>query len=113
MEARLPTYLEVAALLRQTQISGGFASVLTKGEREAGTILVVLRERGANPRLFERMPTPEGLRKWVCSRSEIIENSQEIDAYLDRRAAQDRDLWIIELDIANGERLIGLDESEG
>ncbi len=113
MDSRLPAHLEVAALLRQTQADGGFASVLTKGEREAGTILVVLRERGANARVFERMPGLDGGRKWHRSKHQLSDSSQEIDEYLDRRATQDHDLWIIELDVVNGERLIGLDASQG
>ena len=111
MESRLPAHLEVAALLRQTQAGGGFGSVLAKGEREGGTILVVLRERGANARVFERMPGLDGARNWHRSKHQTTDNSKEIDEYLDRRAAQDQDLWIIELDIVNGERLIGLDET--
>ena len=113
MDVRLPAHLEVSALLRQAQAGGGFASVLTKGEREGGTILVVLRERGANARIFERMPGLDGTRNWHRSKYQMTDSSKEIDEYLDRRANQDQDLWIIELDIANGERLIGLDEPRG
>lgn len=112
-DARLPAHIEVAALLRQTQAGGGFASVLTKGEREGGTILVILREKGANVRLFERMPGLDGARKWHSIKQQLADTTQEIDEYLERRATQDRDLWIIELDIVNGERLIGLDGRRG
>lgn len=112
-DARLPAHIEVAALLRQTQANGGFASVLTRGEREGGTILVILREKGANVRLFERMPGLDEARKWHRIKKQISDTTQEIDEYLERRIAQDRDLWIIELDIVNGERLIGLDGPRG
>ena len=108
MEGRLPAHVEVAALLRQTQVEGGFATVVQKGEREAGTILVIMCENGANARVYERMPQLDGTRKWHRSKSEDIENKGEFHDYLSRRGQQDRDLWIIELDIANGERLIGL-----
>ena len=50
----------------------------------------------------------DGTRAWHCSKVQDIENKQEFADYLDRRGNQDSDLWIIELDIANGERLIGL-----
>lgn len=108
MSERLPASLEVSALVRVVGAEGGFASVLRKGEPDAGTILVVLTEKGENVRVFERMPTLEGGRKWHLSRSEATESKQEIDAYLARRGSQDDDLWIVELDIADGERLIGL-----
>lgn len=108
MTERLPAHLEVGGLIRLAQAQGGFASVLHKGERDAGAILLLLTERGGNPRFFERMPMPDGTRKWHLRTVEDIENKQVFDKFVARRRAQDPDLWIVELDIANGERLIGL-----
>ena len=82
--------------------------MLQKGEREAGTILLVLCENGTNARVYERMSAPDGTRQWTLSRSQDTEKETEFSQYLTRRGEQDRDLWIIELDIAQGERLIGL-----
>jgi len=106
MDARLPAHLEVASLIRRVQAEGGFATVLHKGERDAGTILVVLAENGANFRLYERMPQLDGSRQWTLSRTQDPENKSDFQDYLDRRAAQDSDTWILELDIADGERFI-------
>jgi hypothetical protein len=108
LEPRLPAHLEVGALIRRTQAEGGFATVLKKGERDAGTILVVLTQKGTNPRVYERMPRADGTREWVLSRGENTENKDEMEDWLSRRARQDGDLWIVELDVANGERIIGL-----
>ena len=113
MTARLPAYLEVSGLVRAVNGAGGFAAVLHKGEREAGTILVVCAENGANRRVFERMPSLEGDRKWAVALIEHAENKREFDDYLTRREAQDPDVWIIELDIANGERFIGSAGTQG
>lgn len=107
-ESRLPAHVEVSALLRLVNQAGGFACVIRKGERDAGTLLVVCAENGANRRVFERMPEPDGTRKWHVARTEDAENKAEFDAYLERRGSQDPELWIVELDIANGERFIGL-----
>ncbi|MEO5586279.1 MAG: DUF1491 family protein, partial [Novosphingobium sp.] len=38
---------------------------------------------------------------------------QEFSEYLERRKYQDPDLWIVELDIANAERFIGLPPPPG
>lgn len=108
MVARLPAHLEVSGLLRAVDQAGGFATVLRKGERDAGTILVILAEKGTDRRVFERMPRSDGTRQWALVRTEDIENKQLFDDYLMRRAVQDPELWMIELDIANGERFIGL-----
>jgi hypothetical protein len=109
MEPRLAAHVEVSALVRRTNADGGFAVVLKKGEEQAGTILVVISERGANSRAYERMPQADGTRQWYCSRRQDIENPSDFSEYLERRGRQDDDLWIVELDIANGERLIGLE----
>ena len=106
MSARLPAHLEVAGLLRAVEAAGGFATVIAKGERDAGTILVTCCENGKNCRAYERMPRPDGTRGWILARAENAENPLEFGTYLDRRRRQDGDLWIVELDIPNAERFI-------
>jgi hypothetical protein len=103
----------VAGLIRTVQAAGGFATVLNKGERDAGTILVVLAEKGVNARLFERVPDAQGGRIWTATRAQDAENPFEFGEYLDRRCSSDPDLWIIELDIADGERFIGIGGDAG
>ena len=113
MEPRLPAHLEVAALLRQVQAAGGFAAVLQKGERDAGTLLVVCCRNGVQRSIFERLPSVDGTRAWSLSRSETPDNAAEINQFLAKRSAQDPDLWVIELDIPNAERFIGLTGTNG
>lgn len=113
MEQRIPTHLEVNGLIRAVAAEGGFATVIAKGEREAGTILVVCYASGVPARAFERMPRPDGSRAWSLSRTQDIENMIEFTEYLERRAKQDDDLWIVELDIADAERFIGLGGTRG
>jgi hypothetical protein len=112
-EARLPARLEIAGLIRLAQNGGGFAAVLKSGDDQAGSIVLLLTENGANPRVYERMAQLDGSRVWHCSMRHDIDNKYKITEYLDRRGQQDDDLWIVELDIANGERLIGLPVLKG
>jgi hypothetical protein len=113
MESRLPAHLEVAGLIRRVQSEGGFAAVLGKGEREAGTILIVTIQNGRNARVYERMPQLDGTRQWSCSKQQNAEDPHEFNEYLERRKYQDPDVWIVELDIANAERFIGVPLSPG
>ena len=106
MDARIPAHLEVTGLLRAVGAAGGFATVIAKGERDAGTILITCCENGKNCRAYERMPRPDGTRGWSLAKAENPENLQEFADYLDRRRRQDRDLWIVELDIPDAERFI-------
>jgi len=106
MEARIPTHLEVTGLLRAVEAAGGFATVIAKGERDAGTVLVTCCENGKNYRAYERMPRPDGTRAWTLTKTEESENPVGFGEYLDRRRRQDSDLWIVELDIPDAERFI-------
>ncbi len=82
--------------------------VLARGDRDAGTILVLTIEKGMNARIFERMPQPDGSRKWHLAYADEPEKPQKSADIIAKRRASDPDLWVIELDIANGERFIGL-----
>jgi len=87
--------------------------VLAKGERDAGTLMVLCCANGTNTRLYERMPQIDGTRTWVLTKSQDIENPGEITEYWQRRRAQDRDLWILELDHPEAERLLEQDVAKG
>jgi hypothetical protein len=106
VDGRIPAHLEVAGLIRAVEAAGGFGTVIAKGERDAGTLLVVCCEGGANAAAFERLPQPDGTRAWALARSQDAENPQEFWDYCDRRRRQDDDLWIVELDISDAERFI-------
>jgi hypothetical protein len=106
MDDRLPAHLEASAIIRLAESQGGYATVLAKGERDAGTILVVTLCHGKDGTLYERMPQLDGSRTFIAAKRENAENPQEFAEYLARRRAQDSDLWLIEVDIADPERFI-------
>ena len=105
-DARLPAHLEVAGLLKLTQALGGFGTVLQKGERDAGTLVVLTTLGGQNSRLWERMPQLDGSRIFVPTKQQDAEKPWEFDEYARRRMAQDPDCWFVELDGPEVERLI-------
>lgn len=113
MEDRLPAHVEVSGLIRAVQAQGGFAMVIEKGERDAGTLLVLCCENGTNMRAYERMPQADGTRKWSLAKIQDTDNSTEFTEYCERRRRQDPDLWIVELDAPNCERFIGLSGTSG
>ncbi|GGD61946.1 DUF1491 family protein [Erythrobacter arachoides] len=106
MDQRLPAHLEVSGLVRQVQAAGGFAMVLAKGERDAGTLLIICCENGTKLRAYERMPQSDGSRKWTLAKCEDPENRREFSDWYGRRQQQDSDLWIVEIDVANAERFL-------
>ncbi len=105
---RLPAHLEIGSMIRLIESHGGMATVLAKGERDAGVILIASMYRGDTAQLYERMPQLDGSRRFVQTKIQDSENPQEFSDYLDRRRAQDPDIWILEVDIENAERFIAL-----
>ena len=73
-----------------------------------------LKDRfGRASRAYERMPQADGTRSWTLSRADSAEEPGAFAEWIDRRHHQDPDLWIVELDIPEGERFIGMKGSGG
>jgi hypothetical protein len=104
MEARIAASVLASGLIRKAEGEGGFGAVLAKGDPTAGSILVILLEKGGNPRLFERLLQPDGRYCWQEGGSQRVENQREVPEFIARRRRFDPDLWVIELDIPSAER---------
>jgi hypothetical protein len=103
VQPRVVSSVLVGALLRRAESEGGFGMVMAKGDPTAGSVLVILLERGANPRCYERLLQPDGRYAWEESRQQPVD-AQALRDFLARRRHYDPDLWIVELDIASAER---------
>ena len=104
MEPRVAASVLASALIRKAEGEGGFGAVLAKGDATAGSILVILLEKGVNPRLFERLLQPDGRYAWRESGNQRIENPTEVPGFIARLRRFDPDSWLIELDIPSAER---------
>jgi len=105
---RLTASIRIRALRQLAEQEGGFATVIRKGDSTSGTILVQWLKNGRTPVLFEQMPGFDSPGEWAVIQEQDIENKEKYDEYIVRRAARDHDLWVIELDIADEKRLVGL-----
>jgi len=104
MEPRLATSLLVTALVRRAEAEGGFAAVLAKGDAMAGSMLVVLTEKGAKTAVYERALRADGCYEWVAASVQATEKEVEVPEFIARRRRFDPDLWVLELDIPSIER---------
>ena len=112
MEPRLATSVLVSSLIRRAESEGGFAAVLAKGDPTAGSLLVILTEKGGKPRLMERILHPDGRYIWQEMAIQSADNAEEFGRILDRRRRFDPDIWLIELDVASAERFAAEMNSE-
>lgn len=104
MTPRLASSMLVTALIRRAEAQGGFGAVLAKGDATAGSIIVVLLEKGENPRIFERILQADGLYGWTDSANRPGGKAEEVPDFIARRRRFDPDLWVLELDIPSVER---------
>lgn len=105
MTPRLTSKLVIDALLRLAAREGGFGAVLARGDDGAGAVLALLVERGEPRKLIERsFDFVADTYAWQPVGPQDVESGASRDAYIQRRRAQDPDLWLIELDIADAER---------
>jgi hypothetical protein len=97
---RLASSVLVSALIRKAEAEGGFAAVSAKGDPTAGAILLLLTQRGGEPRLLERLLRPDGGYSW----GEPLASGAEVPGFVARRRRFDPDLWVLELDVPSIER---------
>ena len=88
---RLKTHIRVAALLRQAEAAGLFGTVLRRGDADGGVVLVVTREGGAVALHAER----DGR---FAPRADALGAPSALSELIDREAAFDRDLWVVEIE---------------
>lgn len=106
MNARLASELFISALLRDVHARGGTGVVIARGDATGGAILIICREKGRLFSLSEQRLAPHGRYVWAPLPLADDISESELDHICHRRRQIDPDLWIIELDIANGERFI-------
>lgn len=104
MEARLQSSILVGALIRRAESHGGFAAVLARGDSSAGSILVILAEKGRKSRILERALQGDGCYAWQDTGIQALASTEETEKFLARRRSFDPDIWLIELDIPSAER---------
>ena len=64
MDDRLPSHIEVAAIIRQVEAKGDFATVLRKGDPDRGALTLILQERGEFRGILERELGPDFQYEW-------------------------------------------------
>lgn len=95
-EPRLKTEIWVHAMLRLADTAGRPGVVLRRGDRDSGSVLVVLRGV-AGSCVLSRVRVAEGEPAWLRATGAAPVDQASVDAYLTRQTRMDPDLWVIEL----------------
>ena len=101
----LSTDVWVAALIRRAELGGAFAVVARKGDARAGSVLVkALNRRNGTARLYAEATRGDGERVWM--QPVAASDERELDAYVARAARIDPDLWLVEIEDAEGRHFL-------
>ena len=105
IEPRLASHMRVGALSRLASSFGDSFMVLRRGNEIAGAILLTTAVRGINTNIFEYVTDFDGVGKWREIRLDSQVTQSNIDSYCTKRSDRDPDIWLIELNVAQDERL--------
>ena len=95
----------VAALIRRVELAGAFATVARKGDARAGAVLIkCLDRRSGATRLYEQAMRGDGETVWMRPVASLAE--ADVDAYVERARRFDPDLWVVEVEDADGARFL-------
>jgi len=95
----------VAALIRRAELAGTFATVVRRGDARAGAVLVkTIDRRTAEARLYVEATRWEGEPIWMEPRPAAAE--ADLDAYIERARGIDPDIWVVEIEDADGARFL-------
>ena len=102
MTARLPTEFWLKAGVRRCLSEGIGAYVVRRGEATGGLVILKLNLLGAGFRVLSRTTDLEGRPAWLAAFDGAAVSEQEADAYVDRSVKRDPDLWVVEIEHAEG-----------
>ena len=103
----LKTGIWASALVRRAEVAGAFATVARKGDSDAGAVLVKVSTRDGRAHLYVPAIDGEGERIWLdLSAGPLGVEEAAVDAYADRRAASDPDVWVIEIEDRAGRHFL-------
>lgn len=106
-EPRPASGLLVSALIRRIEAEGGSAMVIARGDAIAGAILLLLADRGVLDKIVERVWRFEGGHGLEPVGPDDPNMPGIAAEYVARRRKSDPDLWVVELDHREAERIAG------
>ena len=100
---RLSSDIWVYALIRRVELAGSFATVARKGDARGGAVLVkTLDRKTGRTNLWSETVGGDGETLWM--RPGTSEAEADVDAYVGRAARIDPDIWVVEIEDADGKR---------
>ncbi len=103
MFSSLKTSIWASALIRRAEVAGAYASVIHKGDADAGASLIKVRLVDGHAYIYRSIRDMDGSRIWL-PKGPLPE--PEIDEAIKTQLATDSDLWVIEIEDRDGRHFL-------
>ncbi|MEP1230947.1 MAG: DUF1491 family protein [Litorimonas sp.] len=101
---QLKTEIAVSALMRRAQSAGAFALIVRKGDGDAGAYIVITHlARDKSFVIYRPIRNSSGERVWWPKRGLC---QSDVDLYINRRIDEDPDIWVVEIEDAQGRHFL-------
>lgn len=102
MDDRLPSELWIKAHIRRCFSDGIPATVVHRGEKMGGMLLIKSNRLAAGCRLLSQTRDIDGKLAWMAALEGRTVDENEADAYIERAIKRDPDLWVVEIEHPQG-----------
>jgi hypothetical protein len=107
MEPRLKSGIWVKALVRRCDLAAIAVAVVARGDADAGAVLLKFNGRDAGCFVLVQARGREGELLWMRATGPAPVGEVDADAYIERQRRRDPDLWVVEIESASAETIIG------
>ena len=94
----------VAALIRRVEQAGSFATIVRRGERQFGSVIVKVLNLKTREAYVLR--EAQGGEETVWMRPVETTGEADLDDYIARQARYDPDLWVVEIEDRDGRHFL-------
>lgn len=99
MEARLKSGIWIKALIRRCDLAAIPIAVVTRGDRDAGAILLKLNGGVAEGcSVLTQARGQDGELLWMRATGPVPVAEADADAYIARQRQRDPDIWVVEIE---------------
>lgn len=103
MFSSLKTSIWAPALIRRAELGGAFATVVYRGDPDAGAALIKVRTLDGQAVLYRSMRDMDGTRIW---HPKGPSEEDDLDADIRKAMVSDPDLWVIEIEDRQGRHFL-------
>lgn len=101
MQPRLKTHIRVAAQMRRAQSAGAFATIVRRGDEDAGVVLVKIFLGGREAKLLFEARNDAGVHIWRDPFDGPTEEHR-VDQWIEKEVNMDPDVWVVEIEDRQG-----------